>query len=121
MKISHLTLASMRGARAPQTEPIPFQELLPLKLKNKVSGKGDKNATASCLHEMSILFACLKDNDFSETICAKEIANFQKCHTDFMKQSYIDKEQALKGVMNPGQKNLTHRQVNKLLKGFPNP
>jgi hypothetical protein len=28
-------------ARAPAREPFPFQELLPLKLKNSVSGKGE--------------------------------------------------------------------------------
>jgi hypothetical protein len=29
-------------ARIPQKEPVPFQEVLPLKLKKTVSGKGDK-------------------------------------------------------------------------------
>lgn len=120
MRITNLAMA-MKGARAPQTEPIPFQEILPLKLKNKVSGKGDKNKSVSCLHEMSILFACFKDNDFSQTICANEIANFQKCHKAALDKKYLEKEQELKGIMKPGQKDLSHRQVNRILKGYPNP
>jgi len=31
-------------ARVPQKEPVPFQEVLPLKLKKTVSGKGDKTS-----------------------------------------------------------------------------
>jgi hypothetical protein len=31
-------------ARLPQREPVPFQEILPLRLKKTVSGKGDKSS-----------------------------------------------------------------------------
>jgi hypothetical protein len=31
-------------ARVPQKEPVPFQEILPLRLKKTVSGKGDKTS-----------------------------------------------------------------------------
>ena len=40
--------------RRPGVEPVPFQEILPLSLKNSVSGKGDKttgnydNLSESC-------------------------------------------------------------------------
>lgn len=31
-------------ARLPQREPVPFQEVLPLRLKKAVSGKGDRTS-----------------------------------------------------------------------------
>lgn len=35
--------------RDPQKEPFPFQELLPLQLKNTVSSKRDVNKSNSCI------------------------------------------------------------------------
>jgi len=54
-------LYAARG-RAPQNEKdVPFQEILPLRLKNSVSGKADSGNDVACLQEMGVLFACLKD------------------------------------------------------------
>ena len=36
-----------RSARSPELGPFKFQELLPLQLKNQVSGKGEKGAGTS--------------------------------------------------------------------------
>lgn len=112
-------LASL-PARFNQQEPVPFQEILPLKLKQRVSGKGDKTSEVVCIHEMSVLFACLKTNDFNQAMCSKEISGFQKCYNTALHNKQIKKEQQLKGILTPGQKNLTHSQVNKLLRQYPN-
>jgi hypothetical protein len=37
----------------------------------------------ACLHEMSVMFACFKNNDFNEALCSKEISSFQNCYKDF--------------------------------------
>lgn len=98
---------------------VPFQEILPLKLKNQVSGKGEKSSDVACLHELSILFACLKENEFNQTICNKEINNVQTCYKNFLDHKRIKKEQDKKGIITTGQRNLSHKQLNRFLKKFP--
>lgn len=109
-----------RPARFNQKEPVPFQEILPLRLKENVSGKGDKTSEVSCLHEMSILFACMKTHDFDQSLCSKEISNFQHCYTTNLTKKRVKEEQELKGILTPGQKTFTHKQVNQMLRRFPN-
>lgn len=106
-------------ARLPQTEPVPFQEILPLRLKKTVSGKGDKTSDVACLYEMSIMFACFKNNDFNQALCSKEISTFQRCYKDYMNKKYKRKDQEQKGILIPGEKKLTSKQVNVLLRKFP--
>ncbi|KDR21265.1 coiled-coil-helix-coiled-coil-helix domain-containing protein 1 [Zootermopsis nevadensis] len=106
-------------ARVPQKEPVPFKEILPLRLKETVSGKGDKTSDVACLHEMSIMFACFKNNEFNQELCSKEISSFQNCYKDFQNKKNIKKRQEQKGILIPGEKNLTHKQLNTLLRRFP--
>lgn len=102
------------------TDPVPFQERLPLKLKEGVSGKGDKLKEVSCLHEMSVLFACFKRNEFNQALCSKEIESFQKCHTEATARKIDRKEKEAKGILTPGDRKMSSRQINQLLKAFPN-
>lgn len=37
----------------------------------------------ACLEEMSLLFACLKKNDFDQGKCSTEVAKLQGCFKDF--------------------------------------
>lgn len=106
-------------ARVPQKEPVPFQEVLPLRLKKTVSGKGDKTSDVACLQEMAIMLACFKNNDFNQALCAKEISNFQGCYKDFAEKSNAKKGLEKKGILIPGEKKLTYKQVNALLRRFP--
>lgn len=111
---------SLLAARGNAKEPVPFQEILPLKLKAAVSGKGDKTSEVCCLYEMSVLFACLKTNEFSQSLCSKEIEGFQKCYYKNLNDKQLKKEREAKGMLIPGDKKLSHKQVNKLLQMFPN-
>ncbi|XP_023721356.1 uncharacterized protein LOC111872050 isoform X2 [Cryptotermes secundus] len=106
-------------ARLPQREPVPFQEVLPLRLKKAVSGKGDRTSDVACLYEMSILFACFKNNDFNQALCSKEINNFQSCYKNYMSKKNKKKDQEQQGILVPGEKKLTSKQVNVLLRKFP--
>uniref|UniRef100_A0A1B6CUY9 CHCH domain-containing protein n=1 Tax=Clastoptera arizonana TaxID=38151 RepID=A0A1B6CUY9_9HEMI len=100
-------------------EKVEFQEILPLKLKTSVSGKGEKSNNVACIQEMTILFSCLKQNDFDQGKCNSEINNFQKCYSVFCKEKFERKELDKKGLMSPGSKDLNHKQLSYLLKKFP--
>ncbi|EDO63590.1 uncharacterized protein LOC120904338 [Anopheles arabiensis] len=105
--------------RKPQNEAdVPFQEVLPLKLKNHVSGKTDKTSDVACLQEMAVMFSCLKTNDFNESLCAKEVGNFQRCYKVYLDKKTAKKETSSKGVLVAG-KDLNYKQLNKVLKKYP--
>ncbi|XP_053675662.1 uncharacterized protein LOC128725913 [Anopheles nili] len=105
--------------RKPQNEAdIPFQEVLPLKLKSHVSGKTDKSSDVACLQEMAVLFSCLKTNDFNESLCSKEVSGFQRCYKVYLDNKTAKKETSSKGMLIPG-KDLNYKQLNKVLKKYP--
>lgn len=115
MKFTHILAA----ARSPGKEPVPFQERLPLRIKNRVSGKGDNRTDVCCIYEMSVMFACFKENEFNQSLCGKEIDNFQKCYKEHVTKKQQKKEREAKGILTPGDKKMSSRQINQLLKGFP--
>jgi len=39
---------------------------------------------SACLQEMAVLFACMKTNDFNQSLCTKEIGTFQKCNQNYL-------------------------------------
>lgn len=122
-----LVLEMMRGSKTGYVrrggnltpEKVPFQQLLPLKLKNKVSGKSDKSTGSVCVQEMSVLFSCLKKNDFNNMKCNKELETFEKCYSQQMALRKSHKDKELVGTLSPGEKRLSHRQVNELLGKYP--
>lgn len=85
-----------------------------------MSGKGDNRTDVSCLYEMSVMFACFKLNDFNQTLCSKEIENFQTCYKEATKRKADRKEKEAKGILTPGDKKMSSRQINQLLRAFPN-
>ncbi|XP_050352519.1 uncharacterized protein LOC126774905 [Nymphalis io] len=113
------TAPSSKSARRPQRDPIPFQMLLPLRLKKAVSGKGDKLKEAACMQEMAVMFACFKKAEFDQEQCLKEVSAFQTCFKDYNERLKVQRDQGKKGILVPGEKNLTHRQLNQLLKSYP--
>ncbi|RZC32499.1 CHCH domain containing protein [Asbolus verrucosus] len=112
--------AALFASRGNPKEPVPFQAILPLQLKRKVSGKGDKTSDVCCIYEMSVLFACFKSNDFNQAPCAKEMEAFQKCYINHLESVKKKKEREAKGILTPGEKKLSHKQINILLEKFPN-
>lgn len=109
-----------RGRKLGHTEPVPFVPILPLKLKPGVSGKGGKMSDVCCIYEMTLMFSCFKENDFGESGCAKEINNFKKCYINHMTTKKAKHEREAKGLLTPGDKNLSPKQINILLKSYPN-
>lgn len=107
--------------RRPQNEAaVPFQEILPLKLKNSVSGKSDSQKEVACLQEMAVLFACLKTNDFIEANCMKEITTFKGCYKTNIDKEFATKQSKHKNIAVPG-RDVTYKQLNKYMRMYPNP
>ncbi|XP_063540206.1 small ribosomal subunit protein mS37 [Cydia strobilella] len=121
MRLSSVLFTAPTGksARRYQREPVPFQMLLPLELKKTVSGKSDKLKEAACMQELAVMFACFKKNEFDQQQCLKEITEFQGCYKDYNQRMSSQREHGKKGILVPGEKKLTHRQMNQLLKAFP--
>jgi len=107
--------------RRPGREPVRFQQLLPLRLRNHVSGKGEKTANVACLQEMAVMFACMKDNEFKEAKCGPQIERFQKCYSEHMTQKKEKKRKEDSGEVVAGtdSRKLSYRQLNQLLSKFP--
>lgn len=105
--------------KKPSQEPIPFKAILPMQLNNSVSGKGDKTTDVCCVQEMMIMFACFKKNEFNQKLCSKEIDGFQKCYVDNLNSKKEKKEREAKGMLTPGEKKLSHKQLNLLLTRYP--
>ncbi|XP_053696139.1 coiled-coil-helix-coiled-coil-helix domain-containing protein 1 [Sabethes cyaneus] len=113
------TVTLLKKSRLPQIEKrVPFQEILPLKLKNQVSGKTDKGSDVACLQEMTVMFSCLKANEFDESLCSKEVTNFKRCYKVFIDTKATKKETSAKGTLVPG-KDLNYKQLNKVLRQYP--
>ncbi|NXK48491.1 CHCH1 protein, partial [Chauna torquata] len=51
----------------------------PLVLADKVASRRETAGEATCITEMSVMMACWKQNDFSDTACAEEIRTFYDC------------------------------------------
>ncbi|XP_058814562.1 uncharacterized protein LOC131678427 [Topomyia yanbarensis] len=114
------TASALLKARIPQNEKtVSFKEILPLRLKNQVSGKTDKGSDVACLQEMAVMFSCLKANEFNERLCPKEVSSFKKCYKVYIDKKAVNKETSSKGILVPG-KDLNYKQLNKVLRQFPN-
>ncbi|CRK92165.1 CLUMA_CG005694, isoform A [Clunio marinus] len=107
-------------ARAPQnTNRIPFKPILPIALRDQVSGKSDSlQSKVPCLHELSVLFAALKDNEFDEANCKREIDALKKAHVEAMEQAREDKLKNRGEIISTGTK-LNSNQLNRYLRKFP--
>lgn len=141
MRLTRILLAYKKHhskARLPQNmKKIPFDPILPMKLKDRglsnyffcstkfnefpmfsVSGKVDAQKQVACLHEMSVLFASLKDHDFNEAFCEKEITALNKANILAMNTA---RESKLKnaGFVTTIGRDLNSKQLNKYLKKFP--
>ncbi|KAJ9586324.1 hypothetical protein L9F63_020032 [Diploptera punctata] len=106
-------------ARIPQKEPVPIKRSLPMKLKLRVSGKGERNSEVACLQELTIMLDCFKNNEFKQEICSKEINNLQKCFKNYMTEEQAKKNREQNAIVTPDEKNLSAKQLNNFLKKFP--
>lgn len=78
----------------------------------------DSQTSASCLQEMSVVFAALKDNEFNEKHCAREIQSLQKANIEGMNRAREDKLKNSGQISTVG-KQLNSKQLNRYLKKYP--
>lgn len=84
-----LFFALLKNARQPQNVNIvPFKAVLPMKLRNHVSGKSDRQKTAPCIQELTVLFAKLKEHEFNEELCVKETAILRAANREYLTTRY---------------------------------
>lgn len=84
-----------------------------------MSGKVDsQKQSVACLHELSVLFASMKDNDFNEKKCSKEIEALRKSHVDAMNRAREEKLKNAGQITSVGSQ-LNSKQLNRYLKKFP--
>jgi len=110
--------------KIPQREDtVPWKQYTKLELKNEVSGQGDKGTESVCLQEMALMFTCLKDNDFKDSLCAQQMKTYQDCVFTHMKNKKQLKDQLQAGKLTPNSREqprqLNHRQLNILLRKYP--
>ncbi|XP_076676538.1 small ribosomal subunit protein mS37 [Andrena cerasifolii] len=107
-------------ARVPQNEKkVPYKEVFPLKLRNRYEGASKNTKEKNCLFEMSLLFACMKDNNFENKLCDSQIEKFQSCVTNYEKYRSHQKQLQQIGVPTPDTVNFTDPQLTYLLRKFP--
>ncbi|XP_071862970.1 uncharacterized protein [Bombus fervidus] len=104
---------------AQNVDRVPFNEVMPLKLKNRVCGGKMKTLEDKCLYEMTLLFGCWKENNFEDSKCNKEMGNLYGCYNRYMKNSATYKELQRVEVPTPNTKNLTSKQITYLLRMYP--
>lgn len=79
----------MKKARQPQNvNNVPFKAVLPMKLRNHVSGKSDRQKLAPCIQELTVLFARLKEHEFNDELCAKETAALREANREYLTTRY---------------------------------
>lgn len=73
---------------------VPFIEVTPLALKNRVGLQASKNKDKACMSEMMEVIACLGKYDNQQSLCAKELTTFNNCYAAFKKD--VVKKKAFK-------------------------
>ncbi|KAK7022017.1 hypothetical protein SK128_025260 [Halocaridina rubra] len=110
-----------KNGRRPSRHPFPYNNILPMALRDQVSGKSNKQQATACLQEMTLMLACFKNADFDQSLCAKEIELFKKCNEEYMASKRLKKEQDRGTELIPNAKKLSFKHINVLLKKYPQP
>lgn len=69
---------------------------------------------------MSLVFACMKKNDFEMNYCNKEIEDFQKCTAAQIKTLKHKKQLQQLDIPTPNNTQYTNKQLTYLLRKYPN-
>ncbi|XP_043592586.1 coiled-coil-helix-coiled-coil-helix domain-containing protein 1 isoform X1 [Bombus pyrosoma] len=118
MRLSSIYLKHNPRA-AQNVNKVPFYEVMPLKLKNRICGSTIRTLEDKCLYEMTLLFGCWKENNFEDSMCNKEMKNLYECYNKYMKNTAMKKELQRIEIPNPNAKNLTSKQITYLLRMYP--
>jgi hypothetical protein len=62
---------------------VPFIEVTPMALKNRVSNRSTKDRNKACFNEMMEAMACMSKFDQNQNMCSKEIDSLNSCYKSF--------------------------------------
>ncbi|XP_038638992.1 coiled-coil-helix-coiled-coil-helix domain-containing protein 1 [Scyliorhinus canicula] len=85
-----------------------------LALADRVANRKSRLGEATCITEMSVMMACWKQNEFSESACAQEIQAFYTC------TAKAEAERKARSDSVGQTSTLTPKQATKLLQRYPN-
>ena len=68
---------------------------------------------------MTLVISCLQQNEYENKLCQKEVKNFNECYNKYLNEKFTGKKAREEGLLVPGERNLTHKQIRKLLKFRP--
>ncbi|XP_006263025.2 small ribosomal subunit protein mS37 [Alligator mississippiensis] len=85
----------------------------PLVLASRVQERRQEQTERPCVMEMMGLMSCWKKNEFNSDLCTEEFQAFRACLAAAEKQ--FMKQQSVEYIHN-----LSSKQVNRLLRRFPN-
>ncbi|KAJ8679072.1 hypothetical protein QAD02_014859 [Eretmocerus hayati] len=109
-----------KGGRSFQQEHnVRPRPILPLKLKERVSGKYDRTKLEGCQFEVMQMMNCLEQNQHESKLCKKEAEKLYTCYENFLDSKKKTKEAQRKVLLVPGTRYLTFRQIAKLFKTHP--
>ncbi|KAL2714124.1 coiled-coil-helix-coiled-coil-helix domain-containing protein 1 [Vespula squamosa] len=113
------SLACFNGRRPQSEKKVPFKVLKPLELSNRVSQKGSDVSGKGCLPELTILLTCLREKEFDNFDCTKELKLFEQCNKKFAKLSKDIKSLQLQTMPVPNSKVHSSKQISYLLNLYP--
>lgn len=98
---------------------IVFRPEMRMELRSSVAGNKQKFSNNACIQEMFAMMACLKKNEFEQTMCFDDIRKYRNCNEAYFANKSQKEKNERSGVVTPGLKELSGPQVNTLLKKFP--
>lgn len=98
---------------------IPFRPEVTLALKRKVTQELGGEREEQCLSEMFNLLTCMKENEFEQSFCSKEIKLLHDCDVKSRETTKRIKADRSSAELIPNMKKLSLHQMNKLLAKFP--
>lgn len=111
----------MRNGRRPARPPMRFTECKKLELKDSVTSSNKQAAELACNSQMMEMMACLKENDFDQSKCNKQVNAFKSCYQGHLEKVAKSRQTKNRDEPQPGQTKLTMFQVNELMKRYPQP
>ncbi|XP_047355397.1 uncharacterized protein LOC124951279 [Vespa velutina] len=113
------SLACFKGRRPQSEKKVPLKVFGDLVLNNYVSHKASDIPNKGCLHEMAILLTCLREKEYNNFDCKKELLSFEQCNQKFANMSKNLKIARLKTVPTPNSKDFSSKQIGYLLNLYP--
>ncbi|KAL0272161.1 UNVERIFIED_CONTAM: hypothetical protein PYX00_005241 [Menopon gallinae] len=96
---------------------VTFKISKELKLKERVRDVGGYRENP-CLFELSLIFGCLKENNFNDRVCQEEVTKFQDCYRDSMRARETLQQRRLNPMKYIGSDKMIPNEINEMFRMF---